>query len=455
MTKSLPLFAIACLLLAAPAAAQEEAPAQPEETLAAASKAAGPGDASALPGMASRPAARPSAEKLPVKDAEWNFLRNSAETTSRDELELLLPQVEDWLAVHPAAPEAAEAQLLKASLRARLGNYKAALTDLYRHFYEYPGARSAEDAKQLFEETAGKKADKKIKPVLFELASVSETGDAPARLAVMLDKVSTLAGGYLYEPLLAEYRSFFARFPGFSGGDMLLLALGDLHRREGEYLPARLAYEKMIALHPDSPLLARAKVSLAATLADNIKDYDGAIAAYQDIAAAFPGTAEAWTAYTRLPALAERRDKFDLAVQVYEKIIELYPDRAEAYSSFNAAARVLRGDMKDPAGAMKVLGRLADKYKGERAIEALFLAAEIARKDLKDAPAETQVYDRIVSEYPADPAAPRALFAAGEALEKIKDYEKARDYYSMIVGKYAEDPLSKKAQKRIDGLLAR
>lgn len=452
MTKSLPLLAIACLLAAAPAAAQEEAPAQPENVLTAASKTVSPEDASALPGMGAKKAAeaRPA-----LKDAEWNFLKSSAETTDRDELKLLLPQVEDWLSVHPAVPEAAEAQLLKASLRSRLGDYKAALTDLYRHFYEYPGAASAEAAKKLFEETVEKKADKKLKPALFELVAVSETGDTPARLAVMLDKVATMAGDYLYEPLLAEYRAFFARFPEFAGGDMLLLSLADLHRREGEYLPARLAYEKMIALYPASPLLARAKTSLAATLADNIRDYDGAIAAYQDIAAVFPGTAEAWTAYTRLPALAERRKKFDLAVQVYEKIIELYPDRAEAYSSFNAEARVLREDMKDPAAAMKVLGRLADKYKGERAVEALFLAAEIARKDLKDAPAETQVYDRIVAEYPADPAAPRALFAAGEALEKIKDYEKARDYYSMIVGKYAEDPLSKKAQKRIDGLLAR
>lgn len=446
---------MAGLLLAAPAAAQEETTVQAETVVTAASKAASPEDASALPGMAPKPAARHVPEKFSLKDAEWDFLKASAASADKDVLKAVLPQVEDWLSIRPAAPESHEAQLLKASLRARLGDYKAVFTDIYRHLYEYPGAASAGEARKLLEETAEKKADKKIKPVLFELASVSETGGTPARLAVMLDRLSVQAGAYLYEPLLSEYRSFFVRFPDFPGGDMLWLALADLHRREREYLPARLAYEKMIAMYPASPLLARAKVSLAATLADDIRDYDAAIAAFQDIAAAFPGTAEAWTAYTRLPALAERRKKFDLAVQVYEKIIELYPDRAEAYSSFNAEARVLREDMKDPAAAMKVLGRLADKYKGERAVEALFLAAEIARKDMKDPAAETQVYDRIVAEYPADPAAPRALFAAGEALEKIKDYEKARDYYSMIVGKYPEDPLSKKAQKRIDGLLAR
>lgn len=455
MNKIFPFLAVTGLLLASPAAAQEETAGQPEAVLTAASNAPSPEDASALPGMTAKPAAARTTARLSLKDAEWKYLKAAAASADKEVLKAVLPQVEDWLVIRPSASESHEAQLLKASLRARLGDHKAVFTDIYRHLYEYPGAASAGEAKKLLEETAEKKADKKIKPVLFELASVSETGDAPARLAVMLDKVSTLAGDYLYEPLLAEYRAFFVRFPDFSGGDMLTLALADLHRREGEYLPARLAYEKMIALYPASPLQARAKVSLSSTLADNIKDYDGAIAAFQDIAAVFPGTAEAWTAYTRLPALAERRKKFDLAVQVYEKIIELYPDRAEAYSSFNAEARVLREDMKDPAGAMKVLGRLADKYKDGRAIEALFLSAEIARKDMKDPAAETQIYDRIVAEYPADPAAPKALFAAGEALEKIKDYEKARDYYSTLVGKYAEDPLSKKAQKRIDGLLAR
>jgi tetratricopeptide (TPR) repeat protein len=451
MKKLFPLLTLAALLPALPAAAQDGAQPAQEPTLTAASKTTSPEDASALPGMT----ARKPASAVSVKEAEFGFLKASSASADKDVLKELLPQVEDWLQVHPAETESHEAQLLKASLRARLGDYKAAFTDLYRYFYEYPGAASAEEAKKLLADTAEKKADKKIKPVLFELAAADASGDTAGRLAVMLDKVSTLAGDYLYEPLLGEYRAFFRRFPAFPGSDMLLVSLGDLHRREKEYLRARLSYERMIAVYPASPLLGRAKVSLAATLADDIRDYDAAIAAYQDIADAFPGTAEAWTAYGRLPALAERRDKFDLAVAVYEKIIELYPDRAEAYSSFNAEARVMREEMKDPAGAIKVLGRLADKYKGEKAIEALFLAAEIARKDMKDPVAEIQAYDRIVAEYAADPAAPKALYAAGEAMEKMKDYEKARDYYSTIVGKYADDILSKKAQKRIDGLLAR
>lgn len=444
---------MAGFFLASPVSAQEEAAVKPAETFTAAVKAVSPEDASVLPGMEG---IKPLKEIQPLySDPEWDFLKARAASANKDVLEAVLPQLEDWLAVNPADPDSAEAQLLKASLHVRLGDQKAALTDLLRYFYEYPGAPSAAEAKKLFEETVEKKADKKLKPVLLELAAASETGDTSVRLAGMLEKTSARAGEFLYEPLLNEYRAFFRRYPDFAGADRLRLALADLHHKNREYLQARLAYEKMIALHPASPLIAGAKASLAATLADNLKDYDGAIAAYQDIAASFPGTGEAWTAYSRLPALTERQDKFALAVEIYEKIIKLYPDREEAYASFKSEARVLREELKNPAGAMQVLGRLADKYKGERAIEALFLSAEIARKDLKDLAAETPVYDRIVAEYPADPQAPKALFAAGEAFEKAKDFEKAREYYSTITGKYSDDPMTKKAQKRIDGLLAR
>ena len=445
------------LLLAGTAAAQEESSAPAEAALTAAAAAVSPEDASALPGMGAAPREHKEVKTEPpsVISAEWQFLTSRASSVDEDVLEMLLEGLGDWVATNPENSGAAEAQYLKAALRAKLGDQKGALTDLLRYFYEYPGAPSAELAQKLFQATVEKKADKKLKPALLELGAASETGDTPARLSMMLQKVSAQAGQFLYEPLLREYRDFFRRYPGFAGGDMLTLALADLHRAKGEYLAARLTYERLIAVYPASPLLARAKVTLADTLADNLKDYAGALTVYQEVALMFPGTQEAWTAYSRLPALAERKDLFELAVEIYEKIITLYPDREEAYSSFTAEARVLREELKNPAGAIVVLGRLADKYKGERAIEALFLAAEIARKDLKDLAAEVPLYDRIVAEYPADPQAPRALFAAGEAYEKAKSYEKAREYYSTVAGKYSEDPLAKKAQKRIDGLLAK
>jgi TolA-binding protein len=120
----------------------------------------------------------------------------------------------------------------------------------------------------------------------------------------------------------------------------LQLVLGNLHLKKEEYLRARLAYEKLIAMYPDSRLLVKAKRSLADVLADNLKDYYGAISVYQEVAANYPGTEEAWAAYGQLARLSERQKKYGLAVEVYEKIIALYPETPAAYDAFQSEARI-------------------------------------------------------------------------------------------------------------------
>ncbi len=396
----------------------------------------------------------PRASATALADSQWEFLKTAGQDKEKDVLELVLPQLEDWLARNPEDHNSAEAQLLKADLHYKLGDYKFALVDLLQFFQAYPQDLLLTDAQKLFTEIIVKKGDKKTRPLLEEAATAPETAAADLNISSMLEKFSARAGEAYYEPLTAEFRAFFNRFPAYSGNDSLRLALADLHREKGKYLAAELGYEEMIQMYPSSPLLARAKSTLAGVLADNLKSYDKAIDVYGGIAASFPGTDEALAAYNRLPALAERQKKFDLAVQTYEKIIELYPDRSEAYNSYKEEARVLRKELKNFPEAVSVLNRLADKYKGDsgKSVEALLLAAEIYRKDIKDTEGEVKMYDRIAAEYENDPQAPRSLYAAGEIYEKAKDKDKAGEYYRKITEKYGADPLAKKARNRLEAL---
>ncbi|MDD2806021.1 MAG: tetratricopeptide repeat protein [Elusimicrobiales bacterium] len=389
-----------------------------------------------------------------VVEAELAFLSAAAKDKDEDVLELVLPQVEDWLLRNPAAPGADEAQLLKADLRYRLGDYKSAIMDLLVHFYEYPQAASSDAARKFFQELLDKKADKKLKPVLLELAGAADGEDTAARLYALLQAAPAAAGAFLYGPIIAEDRAFLNRFPGRAGNDSLRVAMADLHLNMKEYLKAAHAYEKMIQLHPDSQLAAKAKLLLAVVLADNLKQYDKSIAVFQDITVALAGTEQAKAAYSRLPGLAEKQKKYQLAVDVYEEIIARYPDTEEAYNAYKAEARVLREEMDKYSEAVAVLNRLADKYKGEKGVVALLLSAEIYRKNLKDTAGEVAMYDRIVAEYDADPQAPKALYAAGELFDKAKDLDKAKEYYQKILEKYPEDPLSKKAEKRVAAIIA-
>lgn len=445
----LTLFCAISAVCLAPLAAQEE-------TLSAEDGLAAAQAASELPGApeeVSQPKAAETAQAEPVDtvSAEWKFLLETSAEKDEDVLEQLLAGISDWVARNPDGA----GQYLKASLRYRLGDYKGALIDLVHHFYEYPGSGSSEDAKKLFQEILDKKADKKMKPGLTALAAGVPAGDAAARLYDMLEKLPGAAGAPFYEPIMAQFRDYLNRFPGRPGNDKVAMSAADMHLNMKEYLAARLGYEKVIAMYPASPLIARAKLFLAVILADNLKEYDKAIKVFKDITVTLPGTDQAVAAYARLPELAEKQKQYQLAVDVYEEIIKLYPDKTEAYNAYVSEARVLREEMDKFPEAVAVLNRVADKYKDTSGVEALLLAAEICRKDMKDTAGEVRMYDRIAAEFKTDQAAPKALMAAGDVYEKLKDFEKARNYYETVKSSYPEDAQAKKAQKRLDGLLAR
>ncbi len=469
---------LACAL-ALPAAAQEAASPSPD----------GKPDISALPGFAGKeeapapaePAAVPAAQapaaakeapatvidpspsdevvspaaRLSAREAEWVFLKQASAEQDRDISRIVMTQISGWLDSGPLDSTAAEAQLLKAEMRVRLKDYAGAVVDLLKQLQLYPGSEAAQRAEKMLEGLLKERADKKVRPLLLELAKPFNRTGKEDRLAELLERLSEGAREDYYEPLVEEFRLFFERFPSYPRRDALQRALADMQAAKKEHVSARVAYEKLISMHPSTPLMAGSKLALAGLLTDSLKEHDRAISVYLDIAASFPGTPEAWEAYARLPVLAEKQKKYELAVETYEKVIALYPGKPEAYEAHTSAARVLRERLKKPAEAVAVLVRLADKYGGEKGHAALFLAAEITRKDVKDAAAESALYDKIIAEYEKDGQAPAALYAAGEAWEKAKNYDMARQYYLKLSEKYRDDKFAARAQKRLDSILGK
>ncbi|KAF0127770.1 MAG: hypothetical protein FD189_316 [Elusimicrobia bacterium] len=466
--------------LAVPAAAQE--PEEPSQ--------AGKPDISALPGFAGKeeapppaadapsaagpekPASEPEpravvidpspsdevvspAARLSAREAEWAFLKAASADQDREITSIVMTQISGWLDSGPLDSTAAEAQLLKAEMRLRLKDYPEATVDLLRQLQLYPGSGASQKAASLLEGLVNERADKKLRPLLLELARPFSKPAKEDRMATLLARLAAEAGADYYEPLVEEFRLFFERFPSYPGRDELQRSLAAMHAVKKEYVAARVAYEKFIAMHPSAPLMAGSKLALAGLLTDSLKDHDRSIDVYLDVASSFPGTPEARESYARLPALAEKQKKYELAVETHEKIIALYPDKPETYEAYRSAARVLRERMKKPAEAVSVLTRLADKYGGSKGHEALFLAAEITRKDIKDAAAEAALYDKIVAEYEGDGQAARAMYAAGETWEKAKNYDIARQYYMKLTEKYRDDKLAAKAQKRLDSILGK
>lgn len=389
-----------------------------------------------------------------TQDAEWAFLKTAAASEDKDVWELVLPQLGDWLVRNPEHLSAPDAQVLKAELQEKLREYEFSLISLLKHINLYPDSASSEEAKKRFADLLGSKGDKDTRPALMKLSAAPETSSDDYNLSALLRELSAQAGHGYYEPLLAEYRYFFNRFPAYPGNDELRLALADLHTAEKKELAGRLEYEKITRMHPSTPLMARVKLSLARTLDENLREEMKAIAVYKDVAASFPGTDQAWAAYQRLPVLAEEEKEYKLAVEMYEKIIELYPEREEAYDAYREEARVLRDKLDDYPEAIAVFNRIADNYNGEKSVEALMDAVEVCHKKLKDQDCEVRNYDRLVADNPQAPEAAEALYEAGDIFYKEKNADKAREYFEKVLELYPDSSYYKKAQKRTEAIVS-
>ncbi|HOW89485.1 MAG TPA: hypothetical protein PL037_04315, partial [Elusimicrobiales bacterium] len=130
---------------------------------------------SAASGVSAQEAGAPEGAAAPAvqtisADAEWAYLKKCGEDKDDEVAEAVLPDIETWLAAHPDAADAPEAQLLKARIHLRLGDYRAAIVDLLKHLQEYPEAVSGPSARKLFTETVGKKLDEKNAKILNEIA---------------------------------------------------------------------------------------------------------------------------------------------------------------------------------------------------------------------------------------------------------------------------------------------
>lgn len=427
---------------AVPASAVTASPAVPAQSGSAS------GDASDV---------KPS-KKTPINvdpSGEWEFLKARSMDTREEATETVLVQLSGLIRKNSDADFAPDALFLRSSLQLRLGDYKAAVVDILHIIYEYPDSKVELQAKRSLMDIIDKKMSSKIKPVLAEIAKGPGTEDKSERLAVLLKKITTQAADILYPAVLREYEGFFGRFPAFSGQDELLVSLGDLHVKNARYLSALLAYEKLLALYPESCVCirARAQRSIGDIYASNLKDPTKAVDAYQKVTTDYPSSAEAGTAYIQIAKLEEGQKQYDLALDVYEKMIKLSAGKDAALAAFKAEARLLKDVMSKPADAIKVYTRLADMFKGSAdAAEALKTAGETAYK-LKDFVQAVELYQRIAAECPDNAIAPEMLYAAGQVSEEdIANLDKAVEIYGQLAIKYPAHKLAKKAQGRVTAI---
>lgn len=384
-----------------------------------------------------------------ISQAEYWFIKeNLAAAKDDDTRKSLLLAVEEWITAFKDSAHADDVLLARAELYSGLGDNKNAVITLMKHRQAYPDSLLKEVVKEKLSALIDKKY-RKHKKELLALAEAEGNGRT-SRLARLYSGLAEQFGDEFYEPLITGFRELLAAVPVYAYRDRVLFSLAQLYHSRGHYDEAAITYAEIIRVYPEGSIIPLAKLALAEINAREKRNYDEAIAIYQEIAEKYEGRDEAFTAYRELPRLLERQKQYEEAVNIYEKIIELYTDRPEARDAFRAEISILRYELGHYKEAIFVTKRMAEKYKDNRARNDLYSAADIAKNNLKDLDEEVKIYERIASDYPDPKNAPAALLAAAQACEKARKQDMAKKYYQQIMDSWPVSPQAKKAAKVLE-----
>jgi len=394
--------------------------------------------------------------KFAGPDAEWAFVKSASEDADAAVQDSASDDLRLFVRRHPDAPQAPEALALLAAVRQKKGDWQSAAAALLRAMHEYPESKGALRAKSSYLELVDKKASRKQRQALNDLAFAPDAADKADRLSALWSRAADTAPDALYEPVAVEIRDFFVRFPDHKDNDKLQAALARLHAANDKPAAAVLAWRKLLALYPESALRPQAQKSVGDLYADALRDPKKAIDAYQDLIANYPQAPEVLGALDSSARLFEDKlRQYDLAVEMDEKIVKLFPKTAGSLKALKAIARLQRERLSKPDESIKTLLRLSAMHGGQDGVDALLLAADVARRDLKDYNREAQLRVQVSADYAAAKEAPQALYdAAGVYEDDAKDGAKALELYHEVANKYPSHKLAKKASDRAAKLSA-
>ncbi|OGR94545.1 MAG: hypothetical protein A2V88_04475 [Elusimicrobia bacterium RBG_16_66_12] len=358
---------------------------------------------------------------------------------------------------HPESAQAPEALFLLAGLNQKKGEWQAALTVYLRLLYEYPGNKTALRAKSSYLELVEKKGSRKQRSPLSDLVKLPEAADKADRLSLLWQRVAGAVGETLYEPAIDEIRDFSVRFPAHRDADKLQAALARLQAADGKAAASMLAWRKLLAMCPDSPLRAQAQMAIGDLYADSLRDPKKAIDSYQELVEKYPKAPEVLGALERSAQLFDDKlRQYDLAVEMHEKIVATFPKTPGSLKALKAMAKLQRDRLGKPDEALKTLLRLSTMHGGQDGVDALLQASEIARRDLKDSGRQAELLRKVSDDYAGAKEAPQALYdAAGVYEDDLKDAAKAIEVYKEVASKFPSHKLAKKADGRITKLEAK
>lgn len=358
-----------------------------------------------------------------------------------------------WIAAHPQDPEVKTALLMQADYYLRAKEEAKALAALYQVRFYFPSAQDltllSSNVEQAMESLNRSQKAQALKVLATDTSALTQT----QRQTVLLETLVNAKLEKMYEPVCDLFEDFFTKNPDYAGNDKLTLLYGDWHRQNENYNAAVLEYKKVNELFENTPYKAASLRMAADVYGGDLKDYETAVAIYNQVLKQYPDSAEKGIVYKHLAVMEENRKDYGAALAYYQRAITELGSKPAAYEAWMGKADVLIKN-KDYQAAYDTQVKAAELFAAneEKYVSALMSAAETADRRLKDAAGQASALDKILLVYPQTQTAPEVMYELGYALEKQDKKAQAAATYKRLIINYPTDRYAGRAQSRVSRL---
>lgn len=392
-----------------------------------------------------------------AEDATLSYYQRQAITQGRTPKQdrlfaaTLAQDVDAWVRAHETASEVKKALLMQSDYYMRAQEYARALLALYRVRFYFPSEQDlallSTQLETVMEElNRGQKAQ--ALKLLAEDMSVVE--GLQARKAALLTHLVQSDLRRIYLEVCALFEDFFVSYPQAAQTDKLLLQYGDWHRQNGNFLGAVLEYKRVYELFPNTVYKAASLRLTADVYASDLKEYDTALALYEQVLKDYPNSSEIGTVYTHMAMMQENRKMYEEALSYYDKAIEKMGTQPAVFEAWQGKADVLlKTKQYRAAYDTLVAGAEIVSAQETRYVSMLTQAAQIAQRKMKDGALQTAALEKILLKYPQTHTAPEVMFETAVAYEKQAKTDLAAQLYKRLVINYPMDKYAGRAQKRL------
>lgn len=358
-----------------------------------------------------------------------------------------------WIAANGENPEVKTALLMQADYYLRAQEEAKALVALLKVRFYFPSAQDlpllSSNVEQAMEGLNRSQKAQALKLLATDTTALTQTQKQTALLeALVKAKLEKI-----YEPVCELFEDFFVSHADYAGNDKLTLWYGDWHRQNENYNAAVLEYKKVNELFDATPYKAASLRMAADVYGGDLKDYDTAIAVYNQVLKQYPDSAEKGIVFKHMAVMEENRRDYAAALAYYEKAIAQLGAQPAAYEAWMGKADVLIKN-KDYQAAYDTQIKAAEMFASneDNYVNSLLSAAETANRRLKNAALQSAALDKVLLVYPQTQRAPEIMYDLGYALEKQDKNAQATAMYKRLIINYPTDKYAGRAQSRLSRL---